>query len=126
MIRWWPRVLALVSVTGGLVLADDATITIAAVGDIMLGTDYPDDRLAENDGADFLGVVGPVLRTADITLGNLEGVIMAGGTPGKTCSSPQACFLFRSPPHYAGYLSQLGLVFDPESGSHTFAPGQQG
>ena len=109
MSGWWPRVLALMNVVGGLALADEVTIKIAAVGDIMLGTDYPDDRLPENDGADFLRVVGPVLRAADITLGNLEGVIMGGGTPDKICSSPLACFLFRSPPHYVGYLREAGF-----------------
>lgn len=109
MLDWSFRLLALINITVGLALADNATINIAAVGDIMLGTDYPDDRLPENDGADFLSVVGQVLRTADITLGNLEGVILAGGTPGKICSNPLACFLFRSPPHYAGYLREAGF-----------------
>ena len=84
-------------------------LTIAGVGDIMLGTDFPDDRLPANDGADFLEVVAPVLRAADITIGNLEGVILAGGTPQKTCSNPNACFLFRSPPHYTAYLRDAGF-----------------
>ncbi|MEE8542549.1 MAG: CapA family protein [Gammaproteobacteria bacterium] len=126
MSGWWPRVLALMSVTGGLALADEVTIKIAAVGDIMLGTDYPDDRLPENDGADFLGVVGPVLRAADITLGNLEGVIMAGGTPDKTCSNPQACFLFRSPPHYAGYLREAGFDAMSLANNHARDFGEHG
>ncbi len=126
MIRWWPRIVALISIIGGLALADDATIKIVAVGDIMLGTDYPDDRLAENDGADFLSVVGPVLRDADITLGNLEGVIMAGGTAEKTCSSPEACFLFRSPPHYAGYLREAGFDAISLANNHALDFGEHG
>ena len=81
MIARWPRVLALMSLSAGQAFTDDATINVVAVGDIMLGTDYPVDRLAERDGADFLAVVRPVLQTADITIGNLEGVIMAGGVP---------------------------------------------
>ncbi len=126
MSGWWPRVLALTSVTVGVALADEATITIAAVGDIMLGTDYPDDRLPENDGADFLEVVGPVLRDADITLGNLEGVIMAGGTPDKTCSSPLACFIFRSPPHYVGYLREAGFDAMSLANNHARDFGEHG
>ncbi len=109
MIASWPRLLALISVVGGLAIADDATLTVTAVGDIMLGTDFPDDRLPENDGATFLNVVGAVLRDADITIGNLEGVILAGGIPAKTCSSPQSCFLFRTPPHYTQYLREAGF-----------------
>ncbi len=109
MTAWWLRVLALMSLSAGQAFADDATINVVAVGDIMLGTDYPDDRLAERDGADFLAVVRPVLQAADMTIGNLEGVIMAGGVPQKTCSTSEACFLFRSPPHYAGYLRDAGF-----------------
>ncbi|MGI9257412.1 MAG: CapA family protein [Gammaproteobacteria bacterium] len=89
--------------------AQDTTLTISAVGDIMLGTDFPDDRLAPNDGADYLENVAPILRAADITIGNLEGVLLAGGTPAKSCSNPASCFLFRSPPHYAGYLKDAGF-----------------
>jgi hypothetical protein len=36
-------------------------ITFAAVGDIMLGTDYPDNILPDDDGVSFLGSVTPVL-----------------------------------------------------------------
>ena len=32
-------------------------ITIAATGDIMLGSDYPEDRLPDDDGATFLAGV---------------------------------------------------------------------
>src|SRR5690606_30239588 len=50
-------------------------LTIAAVGDIMLGTDYPEDHLPDDDGAGFLADVAPVLSAADLTFGNLEGVL---------------------------------------------------
>lgn len=104
-----PILLALLSLTSGVLPAQDQIISIAAVGDIMLGTNYPDDRRAANDGADFLNNVTAVLESADITVGNLEGVILAGGTASKTCSNPSACYLFRSPPHYAGYLRDAGF-----------------
>jgi len=102
------------------------TLTIAGVGDIMLGTDYPDDRLPANDGADFLGPVASVLRAADITLGNLEGVIMAGGMPQKTCSNPDACFLFRSPPHYTAYLRDAGFDALSLANNHARDFGEEG
>jgi hypothetical protein len=60
-------------------------ITVAAVGDIMLGTDYPDNILPDDDGVSFLGSVTPVLSAADITFGNLEGVLMDGGEAVKRC-----------------------------------------
>jgi hypothetical protein len=60
-------------------------ITLAAVGDVMLGTDYPDNTLPDDDGASFLASVAPVLTAADIAFGNLEGVLMDGGEAVKRC-----------------------------------------
>src|SRR6185369_2007574 len=60
-------------------------ITLAAVGDVMLGTDYPDNTLPDDDGASFLASVTPVLSVADIAFGNLEGVLMDGGEAVKRC-----------------------------------------
>src|SRR5690349_6033034 len=49
-------------------------ITIAAVGDIMMGSPFPNDtRMPPNDGADLLKEVTPILSAADIAFGNLEG-----------------------------------------------------
>jgi len=60
-------------------------ITIAAVGDIMMGTDYPDNTLPDDDGVGFLAGVAPTLSAVDITFGNLEGVLMDGGEAVKRC-----------------------------------------
>ena len=51
----------------------------------MLGTDYPDNVLPDDDGVSFLGSVAPVLSAADISFGNLEGVLMDGGEAVKRC-----------------------------------------
>jgi poly-gamma-glutamate capsule biosynthesis protein CapA/YwtB (metallophosphatase superfamily) len=84
-------------------------VTFAAVGDIMLGTDYPDHRLPDDDGVSFLGEVASFLRSADLTFGNLEGVLVDGGTPAKKCSNPNACYLFRSPTRYARHYVDAGF-----------------
>jgi capsule synthesis protein PGA_cap len=63
-------------------------ITIAAVGDIMMGTDYPENILPDDDGVGFLAGVAPILSAADITFGNLEGVLMDGGEAVKRCKPP--------------------------------------
>jgi len=83
--------------------------TIAAVGDIMLGTDYPENRLPEAGGGTLLDKVAPTIRSADIAVGNLEGVLMDGGEPVKTCRNPAACYLFRSPAGYAADLAAAGF-----------------
>ena len=51
------------------------TYTVAAVGDIMIGTDYPKNILPDDDGVSFLDGVKDVLASADITFGNLEGTL---------------------------------------------------
>ena len=49
-------------------------LTFAAVGDVMMGTDYPTNILPDDDGVGFLLNVAPVLSAADVAFGNLEGV----------------------------------------------------
>lgn len=85
------------------------SISIVAVGDMMLGTNFPENRLAPEDGKTLLAKVGDVLRDADITFGNLEGSLLFEGEPRKQCKDPKRCYLFRSPPHYADYFKQAGF-----------------
>jgi hypothetical protein len=65
-------------------------ITIAAVGDVMMGTDYPENILPDDDGVGFLSSVAPVLSSADIAFGNLEEVLMDGGDAVKRCKKRKA------------------------------------
>jgi hypothetical protein len=60
-------------------------ITIAAVGDIMMGTDYPQNVLPDDDGVSFLSGLTATLSAADIAFGNVEGVLMDGGEAVKRC-----------------------------------------
>jgi len=84
-------------------------VSIASVGDMMIGTDYPQNHLPDDDGVSFLQDVTDVISGADIAFGNLEGVLLDGGTPGKKCSNPQACYLFRSPTRYADHYKRAGF-----------------
>lgn len=102
------------------------SIRIAAVGDIMLGTDYPENHLPDDDGAGFLADVTPVLAAADLTVGNLEGVLADGGEPVKACSNPQACYLFRSPTRYAGHLASAGFDLVSLANNHALDFGEAG
>jgi hypothetical protein len=86
-----------------------ARISIAAVGDMMIGTDYPENHLPDDDGVGFLAAVTPWLWSADVTFGNLEGVLVDGGEAGKQCSNPKACYLFRSPSRYAYHYGAAGF-----------------
>lgn len=102
------------------------TLQIAAVGDIMLGTNFPDDRLPSEDGKQMLLAAGTVLNSADITFGNLEGVLLDGGAPVKRCHNPSLCYLFRTPSHYVEYLKQAGFDVMSLANNHARDFGEQG
>jgi len=101
-------------------------ITIAAVGDMMLGTDYPENHLPDDDGVSFLAQVTPLLVDADITFGNLEGVLLDGGEPGKQCSNPQACYRFRSPSRYVEHFVNAGFDVLSLANNHARDFGEEG
>lgn len=84
-------------------------LTLAAVGDMMLGTDFPENILPDDDGVSFLEAVTPILTAPDVTFGNLEGVLLDGGEPVKQCKNKRICFLFRTPVRYATYFKQAGF-----------------
>jgi poly-gamma-glutamate capsule biosynthesis protein CapA/YwtB (metallophosphatase superfamily) len=86
------------------------TICIAAVGDLMLGTNYPNTGyLPPHDGKHLLQPVLPWLQSADITFGNLEGTVFDGQGQVKSCQDPTKCYAFRSPARYAYHLREAGF-----------------
>src|SRR2546421_8521064 len=102
-------------------------ITIAAVGDIMLGSPYPNDsRMPPNDGADLLKDVTPILSAADIAFGNLEGPIVDGGTSAKCRPGSTQCFAFRVPTRYGKYLKQAGFDVMSVANNHAGDFGEAG
>jgi hypothetical protein len=86
-------------------------ITIAGVGDIMLGSTFPNsDRLPPHDNPLLiLGSLADTLASFDITVGNLEGSFLNSGEPCKKCRDTAICYLFRMPEKYAGALAQSGF-----------------
>ena len=101
-------------------------LTIAAVGDTMLGTDYPENILPDDDGLSFLDAVAPILSAPDVTFGNLEGVLMDGGEPVKQCKDKRICFLFRTPTRYATYLKLAGFDVMSLANNHARDFGEDG
>jgi len=101
-------------------------ISIASVGDMMIGTDYPLNHLPDDDGVGFLAAVAPVLSAADVAFGNLEGVLMDGGEPAKKCSNPDACYLFRSPVRYTAHYRAAGFDVLSLANNHARDFGEEG
>ncbi len=85
-------------------IESDSVITLIAVGDIMMGTNYPNDSKLPPKGINLLDSVKSYLRFGDITFGNLEGTVLnSGGTP-KHCSNPSVCYAFRQPTYIVDHL----------------------
>lgn len=102
------------------------TLSIAAVGDIMLGTDYPSDRLPPADGKGLLQHAAPVLSQADITFGNYEGTFLQEGEPAKQCRNPARCYVFRTPPRFVQQLSASGFDVMSLANNHARDFGDEG
>jgi poly-gamma-glutamate capsule biosynthesis protein CapA/YwtB (metallophosphatase superfamily) len=93
---------------------------------MMLGTDFPENHLPDDDGVGFLAGVTAALSATDITFGNLEGVLIDGGEPGKKCSNPKACYLFRSPTRYAKHYKAAGFDVISLANNHARDFGEEG
>jgi len=101
-------------------------ISIASVGDMMLGTDFPENHLPDDDGVSFFAAVAPQLSSADLAFGNLEGVLVDAGEPAKKCSNPSACYLFRSPARYAEHYLTAGFDVLSLANNHARDFGEEG
>jgi len=103
------------------------TIIITAVGDIMLGTNFPETYyLPPNEGKDMLPKVSREFTGSDIVFGNLEGVILNNGGTQKECRNPKACYLFRSPEYMALRLKEAGFNLFSVANNHAGDFGPEG
>lgn len=85
------------------------TVSIIGVGDIMMGSSHPKPVLPERDGEYLMKEVEHVLQSADVTMGNLEGVLLDEGGTAKTCRNPEVCYVFKSPTQYVNNLTRAGF-----------------
>ena len=103
-------------------------IVITAVGDVMLGTTFPDESsLPPNDGAGLLAEVTPFLKRGDVVYGNLEGPIIDGGVSAKCRGKKEGtCFAFRVPTRYGKYLKDAGFTAMGLANNHAMDFGLEG
>lgn len=84
---------------------EPATITLSAVGDIIMGTA---GSLPPRDGEGFFDGVREALA-ADLVMGNLEEPLTDDTGYRKCGEGSTACHAFRAPPHYAAHLADAGF-----------------
>jgi poly-gamma-glutamate capsule biosynthesis protein CapA/YwtB (metallophosphatase superfamily) len=86
------------------------TVCIAAVGDIMLGSSYPDSsKLPPDSAKNSFKPVAKYLTGADVVFGNLEGTLLDSGMPDTTKKKQKTAYLFRMPTSYGQVLKDAGF-----------------
>ncbi len=107
-------------------LPEDA-ITFAAVGDVMLGSTFPEEYLPPDDGEHLLGEVTPILTGADLAFANLEGPLADEGESSKCGKKKSAkCWAYRVPTRYGKYLKDAGLDVFGIANNHAMDFGTEG
>lgn len=103
------------------------SIRFAAVGDIMLGTNFPESYyLPPNEGREMLQEVTSAFSDSDIVFGNLEGVLLDSGGTQKECRNPKTCYLFRSPEYMGDRLAEAGFNLFSVANNHAGDFGPEG
>jgi hypothetical protein len=96
-------------------------VTIAAVGDIVMGST---PNLPPDGGRSFFDRVETDLA-GDVVLGNLEGTLSKGGHS-KCGASSTNCYSFQTPPSYAAWLRKAGFTVMNLANNHAFDFGRSG
>ncbi len=99
---------------------DRHTVSIAAVGDTMLGST---PELPPSPGT-YLDALHADLR-ADVVFGNLEGTL-TDATSGKCAPKAKHCFAFRAPPGFASDLREAGFTVMNNANNHSYDFGPDG
>ncbi len=102
------------------------TARLIGVGDIMLGTNFPEEKHLNpdlNPGADLAAMIGTplleLLQSGDITFGNMEGSLFDGEAEHKPCKSLKSCYVFRSPEFHGEVLREMGFNMMSLANNHS-------
>lgn len=114
----------------GVVHADEAALRLAFAGDVMMGTNFPENAdgayLPPNNGADLLRHVTPILSQADLAAANLEGTLLNSGGKLKECKDSTLLYAFRTPTAYVANLKRAGFDFMSLANNHINDFGAEG
>ena len=104
------------------------TVQIVAVGDIMMGTIYPNrEFLPRNDDCSrSFSMVKQYFENADIVFGNLEGALTDSRESAKKCNNPDICYVFGMPTKYVECLVSAGFNLMSLANNHSGDFGEAG
>lgn len=101
------------------------TVTVKAVGDMVLGSDWPASNYPAGFDAEVERGLKQVLGDADVIFGNFEGALTTHPTSAKT-PRPGTVFAFRMPPRFARLFRNSGFNVLAIANNHTFDFGETG
>jgi hypothetical protein len=106
---------------------ENDTVSVIGVGDIMPGSNFPSPGVfPPNDGKDIFKNTKHLLEDADLTVGNLEGVIMSADAPSKKNTDSAYNYSFKMNDYYAAYLKEAGFDIMNIANNHIGDFGVQG
>ncbi len=108
------------------IFANEENITIITVGDIMMGSTYPEENLPEEDGKNLMKEAFPYFKKGDIVFGNLEGPLADEAKLGKKCKNPKSCYAFKTPTSFVKNLTDAGFNFLSIANNHSGDFGDEG
>ncbi len=107
---------------------EESPLTIVGTGDIMLGTNYPNESYLPpgQDCSPILRPMHQVLQSGDLLFGNLEGVFCSEGGSPKKCKDPTKCYVFRMPDHFLSCILEAGYDVLSVANNHVNDFGPEG
>ncbi len=105
--------------------ADTQAVTIKAVGDIVLGSDWPTPHYPADFDIRAQAGMRRVLGQADVVFGNFEGALTKHNVSTKKANG-STVFAFRMPPRFAGLLRGAGFNVLAIANNHTLDFGERG
>lgn len=107
-----------------------AQLNIKAVGDVMMGSRTPKTVIPPKNGKVFIDSTAKLLKDADITFGNLEGVFISDDVKPQKCSDASRkagrCYEFGMPDSLAYTLKKLHFTVMSGDNNHASDYGYQG
>lgn len=104
----------------------DSTITLVAVGDIMMGSNYPSETNCPPKDIHLLDPVATYLQAADLSFANLEGPVLDKGGKMKKCQDPSVCYAFRQPEYLTDQMKAAGIDLLSVANNHLGDFGEEG
>lgn len=123
MRRPWTLLTALAST---LLASSAFALTISAVGDVMMGSNYNQNGLPANDGRDLFTAAAPYLQTTDLRFANFEGTLFDGAPPRDAKAGGANRYIFRTPTRMGARLSEAGFNVVSLANNHAMDFGRAG